>query len=100
VTDHDVTWRIISKWILREIGCEWKEETEDTARLFGGLCGHGNFGSLWSSVLFLSTANPALTMALEGTPQNLALRKGGKKQYVATKNADPICKPLSYIDEN
>jgi hypothetical protein len=37
-------------------------------------------------------------MALEDTPQNLALRKGGKKQYVATKNADPIYKPLSYID--
>jgi hypothetical protein len=43
-------------------------------------------------------AHPMLTMAHEGTPQNFALWKRGTKQYVATKNADPICKALSYID--
>jgi hypothetical protein len=34
---------------------------------------------------FLSTAHPNLTMAREGKTQNFALRKGGTKQYVATK---------------
>jgi poly(3-hydroxybutyrate) depolymerase len=42
-------------------------------------------------------AHPTLTMAREGTPQNFALQKGGTKQYVATRNANPICKSLSYI---
>jgi hypothetical protein len=45
-------------------------------------------------------AHPTLTTAPEGTPQNLALQKGGTKQYVATKNEDPITKHLSYIDSN
>jgi hypothetical protein len=46
--------------------------------------------------LFLPTAHPTLTMAHEGTPQNLALRKGVTKQYVTTKNADPICKAVKF----
>jgi hypothetical protein len=37
------------------------------------------------SKTFLSTAHPTLTMAREGTPQNLVLRKWGAKQQVATK---------------
>jgi hypothetical protein len=47
---------------------------------------------------FLPTGHPTLTMAHEGTPRNFTLRKGGKKQYVGTENANPICKSLSYID--
>jgi hypothetical protein len=38
------------------------------------------------------------TVAHGSTPQNFALWKGGTKQYVATKNGNPICKPLIYID--
>jgi hypothetical protein len=44
-------------------------------------------------LFFLPTAHPTLTVAREGTPQNSALRKGGTKQYVATKNANHACKP-------
>jgi hypothetical protein len=33
-------------------------------------------------------------MVREGTPQNFALRKGVTKQYVTTKNADPMYRPL------
>jgi hypothetical protein len=40
--------------------------------------------------IYLTTANPTLTMACEGTQQNLTLRKWGTEQYVATKNVDPI----------
>jgi hypothetical protein len=48
--------------------------------------------------LFLPTAHPTLTMDRESTPQNFALQKGGTKQYADTRNADPICKALRYID--
>jgi hypothetical protein len=46
---------------------------------------------------FLPTARPTITVAPHGTPQ-FTLRKGGIKQYVATKISDPICKYLSYTD--
>jgi hypothetical protein len=39
-----------------------------------------------------------LTMAPDGILQNLALWKSGTKQYIARKDVEPICKPLSYID--
>jgi len=45
----------------------------------------------------LPTAHPTLTVTREGTPQNFALRLGGTKQYVTTKNAYPMFKPLSHI---
>jgi hypothetical protein len=48
--------------------------------------------------LVLATAQPTLTMTPEGTPQNVALRKGSTEHYEATKNVNPTCKPLSYID--
>jgi hypothetical protein len=44
---------------------------------------------------FLPTAHPTLEMSHESTPQSFGLRKGGTKQYM-TKEADPICKLLSY----
>jgi hypothetical protein len=50
-----------------------------------------------SATFFLPMAHPTVAMAHGGTPQNLALWKQGTKQYVATKNASPMCKPLSYI---
>jgi hypothetical protein len=45
----------------------------------------------------LPMAHLTLAIAREGTSQNFALWKGHTKQYMATKNADPICKFLSYI---
>jgi hypothetical protein len=51
-----------------------------------------------SELFFLPTARLTLTMAREGTPQNFSSRTGGAKQYVATKDVDPICKFLSYIN--
>jgi hypothetical protein len=45
----------------------------------------------------LPTARTTLTMAREGTPQNFALRKVGKK--IAYKiHADPVCRTLSYTE--
>jgi hypothetical protein len=38
---------------------------------------------------FYPPTRPILTMALEYTPQNFALRNVGTKQYVATKITDP-----------
>jgi hypothetical protein len=48
----------------------------------------------------LPTAQPTLTMAREGTSQNFALRKGGTKQYTATKKCGSIRKPLSCMNYN
>jgi hypothetical protein len=43
---------------------------------------------VFSNVL-LPTAQPALAVVREGTPQNFASLKDSTKQYVSTNNADP-----------
>jgi hypothetical protein len=48
--------------------------------------------------LSLTTAHPALPMARKDTTQNFALQEAGTKQYVATRDADFVCKSLRYID--
>jgi hypothetical protein len=48
--------------------------------------------------LFFPMSHPTLAMARDGKPQHFTLQKGGTKQYVTTRHADPICKSLSYID--
>jgi hypothetical protein len=45
----------------------------------------------------LPTEHQPLTLIGEGTPKNFALRKGGTK-IRGQKNADPICKSISYTD--
>jgi hypothetical protein len=40
--------------------------------------------------LFLTLGTPNFNSGCEGTPQNFALPKGGAKQHVATKIANPI----------
>jgi ribosomal protein L31E len=49
---------------------------------------------VFHNFFFLPVALPTLTMSREGTPHHFALWKGDIKQYMATKNADPVCKPL------
>jgi hypothetical protein len=57
---------------------------------------------LWAlSIVYISVSQafkPFYTiLAPDGSPQNVALRKGGTKQYVITKSADPLCKTSSYV---
>jgi hypothetical protein len=62
---------------------------------FSPCAAHGSDMKQCSAKFFVPTAHPTLEMSHEGTPQSFALRKGVTKQYV-TKEADPICKLLSY----
>jgi hypothetical protein len=45
----------------------------------------------------MPTAHPTLTMAAEGTPQNIGLRKAGYEVLCGQKNADPTYKSMLYL---